>query len=37
MVITRVYQARLELVEKLDDTERSNGGFGHTGLQNAEF
>jgi dUTP pyrophosphatase len=37
MVITRVYQARLELVEKLDDTERSIGGFGHTGLQNAEF
>lgn len=37
MIITRVYQARLELVENLDETERSAGGFGHTGLQNAEF
>jgi len=31
MVIKRVYQARLEVVEKLDETERNTGGFGHTG------
>jgi len=31
MVIHRVYQARLDLVEKLDQTERDTGGFGHTG------
>jgi len=32
MVIKRVYQARLKVVEKLDETERNTGGFGHTGL-----
>ncbi len=32
MVIKKVYQARLEIVEKLDNTERSTGGFGHTGV-----
>ena len=32
MVINRVYLARLEVVEKLDETERNTGGFGHTGL-----
>ncbi len=32
MVINRVYPARLEVVEKLDETERNTGGFGHTGL-----
>ena len=31
MVIKRVYQARLKVVEKLDETERNTGGFGHTG------
>lgn len=31
MVIQRVHQARLEVVEQLDPTERSAGGFGHTG------
>jgi dUTP pyrophosphatase len=31
MVIQQVYQARLEVVEQLDPTERSAGGFGHTG------
>jgi len=31
MIIKRVYQARLEVVEKLDETERNTGGFGHTG------
>jgi len=32
MVINRVYPARLEVVEKLDETDRNTGGFGHTGL-----
>ena len=31
LVIQRVYQARLEPVETLDQTERNEGGFGHTG------
>ncbi len=31
MVIQRVYQARFSVVEHLDDTERGDGGFGHTG------
>ena len=31
MVIQRVYQARLEEVGRLDATDRSTGGFGHTG------
>ncbi len=31
MVIKKVYQARLEVVERLDETERNTGGFGHTG------
>ena len=31
MVIQRVYQARINRVEQLDDTGRSAGGFGHTG------
>ena len=31
MVIQKVYQARIHLVEQLDDTDRSGGGFGHTG------
>ena len=32
MVIKKVYQARMEIVEDLDDTERNTGGFGHTGV-----
>jgi dUTP pyrophosphatase len=31
MVIQRVYQARIDEVRRLDDTDRSAGGFGHTG------
>ena len=31
MVIKRVYQARLRVVEQLDETDRNSGGFGHTG------
>ncbi len=31
MVIQKVYQARVKVVEKLDETDRSQGGFGHTG------
>ncbi len=32
MIIKRVYQGEIKLVEKLDETERNTGGFGHTGL-----
>jgi dUTP pyrophosphatase len=31
MVINRLYQARTQMVEVLDETERNSGGFGHTG------
>lgn len=31
MVVHKVYQASLKVVEKLDETERNTGGFGHTG------
>jgi dUTP pyrophosphatase len=31
MIIQRIHQARLEVVEDLDSTARSTGGFGHTG------
>ena len=31
MVIQRVYQAGIKVVERLDETDRGNGGFGHTG------
>jgi dUTP pyrophosphatase len=31
MVINRVWQAQVEVVETLDDTQRNAGGFGHTG------
>ena len=31
MVIKKVYFARLEIVEELDQTNRNTGGFGHTG------
>jgi len=32
MVIQKVYQADLEVVDALDETERNDGGFGHTGI-----
>jgi len=32
MVISKVYRASLQEVKALDETERGNGGFGHTGL-----
>ena len=32
MVINRVYRAELNLVKKLNQTDRNTGGFGHTGL-----
>ena len=32
MVIKRVYQASVQVVEHLDETIRNDGGFGHTGL-----
>ena len=31
MVVKRVYQAQLKVVEHLDETDRNTGGFGHTG------
>ena len=31
MVVKRYYKARMKLVEHLDETDRSTGGFGHTG------
>lgn len=32
-VITPVYQAQFEVVDKLDETERGIGGFGSTGVK----
>jgi dUTP pyrophosphatase len=32
MVIKRYYRAELDVVEKLDETDRGRGGFGHTGV-----
>lgn len=32
MVIKKVEQADIEVVDSLDDTHRSSGGFGHTGV-----
>ena len=32
MVIQRVYQAQLEVVDALEKSERNEGGFGHTGI-----
>lgn len=32
MIINKIYRARLDIVEQLDDTDRSSGGFGHTGV-----
>ena len=33
MVINKFEQAEFEVVEKLDETERGEGGFGHTGTK----
>ena len=33
MVIARYEHAELELVESISETERGDGGFGHTGLK----
>ena len=33
MVINKFEQAEFELVEKLNETERGEGGFGHTGVK----
>jgi dUTP pyrophosphatase len=32
MIIKRVYQANVVVVEQLDETGRNSGGFGHTGV-----
>ncbi|MDA3894610.1 MAG: dUTP diphosphatase [Desulfobacteraceae bacterium] len=32
MVINQVCQARFEVVETLEETDRNSGGFGHTGI-----
>ncbi len=31
MVIQQVYRVRVNVVDRLDETDRSSGGFGHTG------
>ncbi|MGD2097480.1 MAG: dUTP diphosphatase [Desulfobacterales bacterium] len=31
MVVQKIHVAQLHIVEKLDETERNSGGFGHTG------
>jgi dUTP pyrophosphatase len=33
MVIQKTCQARLEIAERLDETQRGRGGFGHTGVK----
>ena len=33
MIINKFKQAEFELVEELDETERGEGGFGHTGVK----
>jgi len=32
MILAPVYQARLQVVDRLDNTGRGSGGFGHTGV-----
>ena len=32
LVINRVYQADIQLVDELDQTDRAEGGFGHSGV-----
>ena len=36
MVIARCEQAKFSIVEELDETERADGGFGHTGVSESE-
>ncbi|MDH3802314.1 MAG: hypothetical protein OEU80_09545 [Deltaproteobacteria bacterium] len=31
MIISQVYRAQWDLRENLDETDRNEGGFGHTG------
>lgn len=33
MVVNRIFKATLTVVEKLDETDRNTGGFGHTGVK----
>lgn len=33
MIISKVDQAEWDLVEELDETERGDGGYGHTGIK----
>ncbi len=33
MVINKFEQAEFEVIEKLDETERGEGGYGHTGIK----
>ena len=33
MVISRYEKAEWDLVDELEETERGNGGFGHTGVK----
>jgi dUTP pyrophosphatase len=32
MIVQKIFQAELEVVDTLEETERNEGGFGHTGL-----
>jgi dUTP pyrophosphatase len=32
MIINKIYQARLKMVDQLNETSRDTGGFGHTGV-----
>jgi len=32
MIVQKVYQAKFDLVDTLDETDRNTGGFGHTGI-----
>jgi dUTP pyrophosphatase len=32
MIVQKVYQAKFDLMETLDETDRNTGGFGHTGI-----
>jgi dUTP pyrophosphatase len=32
MVVQKIYQAKFDLVDTLDETDRNTGGFGHTGI-----
>jgi dUTP diphosphatase len=32
LVVNKVYQAQIQLVEDLDQTDRADGGFGHSGV-----